>query len=46
VNDDLESLFELNFFKLKGMVSFEDVLICEQNVGAGEIAILNVAVKR
>jgi hypothetical protein len=42
VNDDLESFLEPNFFKLKGMLSLEDVLVCEQNVGAGEITILNV----
>jgi hypothetical protein len=42
VNDDLESFLEPNFFKLKGMLSLEDVLVCEQNVGAGEITILTV----
>lgn len=37
---DLDSFLEPNFFKLNGMLSLEDVLICEQKVGAGEMAIL------
>jgi hypothetical protein len=37
--DDLDSFLDTNLFKLKGILSFEEVLICEQNVGAGEIAI-------
>lgn len=40
--DDLDSFLEPNFLKLKGMVSLEDVLVCEQNVGAGERTILCV----
>lgn len=36
-NDDLGSFFEVNRLRLKGMLlSLEDVLICEQKVGAGE----------
>jgi hypothetical protein len=38
--DDLDSFLDTNLFKLKGILSFEEVLICEQNVGAGEIDIL------
>ena len=43
-NDDLGSFFEVNRLKLKGMLlSLEDVLICEQKVGAGErVAISSV----
>lgn len=39
--DDLDSFFSPNFFKLKGMTNFEELLICEQNVGAGEIVMMN-----
>lgn len=38
--DDLDSFLEPNFFKLKGILYFEEVLVCEQNVGAGEMVIL------
>jgi hypothetical protein len=37
---DLDPFLEPNFFKLNGMLSLEDVLICEQKVGVGEMAIL------
>jgi hypothetical protein len=40
--DDLESLLETNFLKLKGILRKEDVLVCEQNVGVGERTILSV----
>ncbi len=40
--NDLDSFLDPNFFKLKGILYFEDVLVCELNVGAGEIAILCV----
>lgn len=39
--DDLDSFFRPNLFKLKGMVILEELLICEQNVGAGEIVMMN-----
>jgi hypothetical protein len=40
--DDLDSFWEVNLFKfkLKGLLSFGDVLACEQKVGAGERTIL------
>lgn len=37
--DDLESFLETSFLKLKGIL-YEDVLVCEQNVGVVERAIL------
>lgn len=38
--DGLESFLEPSLLKPKGMLSLEDVLVCEQNVGACESAIL------
>jgi len=38
--DDLESFLETSFLKLKGILCREDVLVCEQNVGAVERTIL------
>lgn len=38
--DALDSFFEPKFFKLKGMLNFEDVLVCEQNVGVRASTIL------